>query len=233
MNEVSSVTPSPTEAEGTEAAADLPGRSKKSRRPPKRHLSEVLAEIAADTSREAITVTEIVRILEGRARAALILLFAAPNVLPAPPGISSVLGLPLLYLTTQLMLGRMPWLPKVIGNRGLPIATFASLVDRAEPILTRAERLLRPRWSPVVSGTGERLLGLMCLALALVLTLPVPLGNMLPAFAICIIALGVLERDGLWASVGVAVGIGALALSATVIWGLVKAGIFILKGAFA
>jgi hypothetical protein len=233
MNEGSSVTPPTTEAEGTEASADIPGRSRKSRRPPRRHLSEVLAEIAADTSREAITVTEIVRILEGRARAALILLFAAPNVLPAPPGISSVLGLPLLYLTTQMMLGRMPWLPKVIGNRGLPLSTFASLVDRAQPILTRAERLLQPRWWVVVGPTGERVLGAVCLVLAVVLTLPVPLGNMLPALAICVIALGALERDGLWASIGVLIGVGALALTATVVWGLIKAGVFILQGAFA
>lgn len=233
MNETTPVPPPLPEAEPTEGEAEGSGRSRKGKRPPRRHLSEVLAEIAADTSREAITVTEIVRILGGRARAALILLFAAPNVLPAPPGISSVLGLPLLYLTTQLMLGRMPWLPKVIGNRGLPIATFATMVDRVDPILTRAERLLIPRLSWVVSETGERLLGLMCLTLALVLTLPVPLGNMLPALAICVIALGLLERDGLWAAIGVCFGVGALALSATVIWGLAKASLFILKGAFA
>jgi hypothetical protein len=232
MNETTPVTPPPPEAEAPEDPEGS-GRSRKGRRPPRRHLSEVLAEIAADTSRDAITVTEIVQILGGRARAALILLFAAPNVLPAPPGISSVLGLPLLYLTTQLMLGRMPWLPKVIGNRGLPLATFATMVDRVDPILTRAEKLLIPRWSVIVSEPGERLLGLMCLTLALVLTLPVPLGNMLPAFAICLIALGLLERDGVWACIGVVVGVGALALSATVVWGLFKAGVFILQGAFA
>ena len=124
------------------------------------------------------------------------LLFALPNVLPAPPGLSGVLGLPLLYLSVQMMLGRVPWLPGFIGDRAMPRDRFAQLVERLGPLLARAERLLRPRWSILVSHGAERVLGALCLVLAAVLALPIPFGNMLPAFAICLIALGILERDG-------------------------------------
>ena len=199
--------------------------------PPRKRLSEFLTDITTDPSLSDITVSELMRLMEGRARAALILIFAFPNVLPAPPGLSALLGLPLLYLTSQMMLGRIPWLPRFIGARGMQRSTFAALVERAVPFLNRAERLLRPRWTWMVSHSAEKLLGALALILAVVVTLPIPLGNMMPAFAICLIALGVLERDGLWAGLGVVVGLAALLLSATVVYGILKAALFVVFGA--
>lgn len=206
--------------------------AREARQTPKR-LSAILSEIAADTSRDEITLGDLMHLMEGRARAALIFLFAFPNVLPAPPGLSALLGLPLLYLTAQMMLGRVPWLPKVITGRGVSPTVFAGLIARAAPLLARAERMLRPRLSWAVSHRAEKLLGGFALVLAMVVTLPIPFGNMLPAFAICLIALGVLERDGLWAGLGVAVGTGALALSATVVYTMIKAALIVLLGALS
>ena len=212
--------------------ADDGPRSGRSRRPPRKRLSEILTDIGADDSRSDITVSELLRLMEGRARAALIFLFAIPNVLPAPPGLSAILGLPLLYLTSQMMLGRIPWLPRLIGARGLPRTSFAATVGRVVPYLQRAEHMLRPRWTQLVSHRAEKPLGALALVLAVVVTLPIPLGNMLPAFAICLIALGVLERDGLWAGLGVIVGLSALFLSATVVYVMIKAALLVLFTAF-
>jgi hypothetical protein len=211
-------------------AADGEGRRG---RPRRKKLSEILNEIGSDTSRQVVAVDDLIALLGGRGRAGLMLLFALPNVLPAPPGLSGVLGLPLLYLSVQMMLGRVPWLPGFIGDRAMPRDRFAQLVDRLGPVLARAERLLRPRWSLLVSHGAERVLGALCLVLAAVLALPIPFGNMLPAFAICLIALGILERDGVWVAVGSVVGIGSLLLVAGVVYALVKSAIFILVNAFS
>jgi hypothetical protein len=202
-------------------------------KPRRKKLSDILTEIGRDESRNEVAVDDLIAILGGRGRAGLMLLFALPNVLPAPPGLSGVLGLPLLYLSVQLMLGRVPWLPGFIGDRAMPRDRFAQLVERLGPWLARAERLLRPRWSLLVSHGAERVLGAVCLVLAAVLALPIPFGNMLPAFAICLIALGILERDGVWVAVGTAVGAAALLLVAGVVYALVKSAIFILVNAFA
>jgi hypothetical protein len=199
---------------------------------PHRRLSEVLNWIAADESRERVTIADLLALMEGRARAALIFLFAIPNVLPAPPGLSGVLGLPLLYLTAQMMLGRVPWLPRFVISRGLTRPVFAAVVERVGPFLARAERLLKPRWSWLTGPVAERLLGALGVVLAAVISLPIPLGNILPAFALCLIALAILERDGLWVAIGATVAAVSLALSATVVYGMIKAGIFILEGAF-
>ena len=154
-------------------------------------------------------------------------------MLPAPPGLSGVLGLPLLYLSVQMMLGRVPWLPSFIGDRSMPRDRFAQLVERLGPWLARAERLLRPRWSLLVSHRAERVLGALCLILAAVLALPIPFGNMLPALAICLLALGILERDGVWVAAGMVVGVASIFLVAGVVYALAKSAIFILLNAFA
>jgi hypothetical protein len=209
-----------------ERRRDAPGR------PPRKKLSDLLTEIAADTSREVISIADLMRLLEGRARAALILVFAFPNALPAIPGTSGILGLPLLYLTFQMMLGRLPWLPRIIADRGLPRDRFAALIDRLVPYLSRTERLLRPRWRWLTSPGAERLLGIVCFGLAIVLTLPVPLGNMLPAFAICLIALGLLERDGLWVILGLLAAVVAFLISAGVVYVIVRGVLYVILRAF-
>lgn len=227
-----------TDADGPapqdDAGSDGPHRRRLFRhRPPTKTLSTVLTEIAKDTSREFIAINDLIDLLGGRGRAALILIFAFPNVLPAPPGLSALLGLPLLYLSVQMMLGRMPWLPRFIGERPIKRDRFDQLVERLVPWLARAERLLRPRWSWLVGHWAEHVLGALCLVLAAVLALPIPLGNMLPALAICLIALGVLERDGVWVVVGTLVGLASLALVSGVVYALVKSTIFLLLNAFA
>lgn len=182
-------------------------------------LSETLEKIAQSEHRERISVNELIYLLRGRAIAALLLLFAFPNALPSPPGTSGVLGLPLVYLSVQMMLGRPPWLPAFIGNRSVARQDFAAIIRRSAPFLARAEKLLRPRVMSLTSPMGLRMVGLACLILSTVLILPIPLGNMLPAFAICVLALGALERDGVWIISGTVVGI----LSLVVVWGVIMA----------
>jgi hypothetical protein len=212
--------------DGTNRRSSAPARARS------QTLSQVLSAIAADPVRDTIAVNDLITLLGGRGRAGLILLFALPNVLPAPPGMSGVLGLPLLYLSFQMMLGRVPWLPKFIGHRSVPRDRFALLVDTAAPWLARAERLLRPRWSWLVNHRAERVIGAFCLLLAAVLALPIPFGNMLPALAISLIALGVLERDGLWVMIGTVTGLVSLFIVSGVVYALVRSTIFLLLNAF-
>ncbi len=217
--------------DGSDAGEDR-RRDRGGPRPRRRRLSEILAGIAQDTGREYVSVSDLLHLLGGRARAALIFLFACPNILPTPPGTSAVLGLPLLYLTLQMMLGRIPWLPRLINDRALPRPRFAQLVEQLLPWLAKAERMLKPRWSFLVSHGAERPLGAFCLILAVVLALPIPLGNILPALSMCLIALGLLERDGIWVAGGICLGLAALTVVAGVIFALVKATLFVIVNAF-
>src|SRR5439155_1944800 len=188
-------------------------------------LSDVLLTLAGDRSKDRIFVSDILRAMEDRAVVALILLFALPNVLPVPPGTSDILGAPLLFVTAQLALGKKPWLPRAIARRSVATADFAALMNRAAPWLARAERLLRPRLQALTRPASEQLIGALCVVLALILFLPIPFGNMLPALAISVLALGVLQRDGVWVLAGVATAFVSIAVVWGVMLAVTKAGV--------
>jgi len=56
--------------------------------------------------------------------------------------------------------------------------------------------LLQPRLGFMFGPIGDRLIGLVCTTLGLVLILPIPFGNLLPAASIAALALGLTQRDG-------------------------------------
>jgi hypothetical protein len=196
-------------------------------------LSDVLLTIAGDRSKDRIFVSDILHAMEDRAVVALILLFALPNVLPVPPGTSAILGAPLLFVTAQLALGKKPWLPRAIARRSVATADFAALMNRATPWLARAERLLRPRLQVLTRPASEQLIGALCVVLALILFLPIPLGNMLPALAISVLALGILQRDGVWVLAGVATAFVSIAVVWGVMLAVAKAGVDLLLQLFS
>ena len=193
---------------------------------PKTTLSSILQALAQDAGRQRISVNDLLQALGDRALAAMLFVFAFPNVLPVPPGTSAVLGAPLVFLAAQLTFGRQPWLPAVIARRSMSQADFAVLVRRIGPWLARAERLLRPRATALVVPPMEYIVGGVCLLLGLILTLPIPLGNVLPALSISVLALGVLERDGLWVAIGLLIAAAAAAVVWGVVFALVKATLF-------
>lgn len=199
---------------------------------PRRKLAAILEELAADTTRARVSIADLVKAMHGRAFGALLLIFAFPNALPAIPGTSSILGMPLLFLSAQMMLGIPVWLPKVVSLRSMSRDDFANLVERVNPWLEWADRFTAPRLSFLGEPAAQRLIGAFCLILSIVLVLPVPLGNMLPGIALCLIALGVLERDGLWITGGVAVGGVALLIAWGVVYALARAAWFVLTNAF-
>ncbi len=191
-------------------------------------LSEILASLAEDTSRERVSVADIFQAMGDRAFGALILIFALPNVIPSPPGTSALTGAPLVFLSAQLMLGQSPWLPKIIANRSIARSDFSAVVRRVSPWLARGERMLRPRLGFLIHPPAEYLTGFLCLILSIILMLPIPLGNILPAIAICLFSFGILERDGLCVLLGMVMFAISVTVVAGVLFALIKGVILLL-----
>ena len=198
-----------------------------------RRLSDILQEIAdaPATPEERISLGHLIEGFGNRAFGALLFIFAVPVALPiAIPGISAVLGAPLLFLAWQLMRGReQPWLPQVMRSRSFRRTDFAGMLLRILPSIRRVERLVGPRLIWLTNRRGEQVIGLFALVLAVVLFLPIPFGNTVPALAIAILALAVLERDGVAAIAGTLVGLAGIAVVSGVIAGLVKGAIFVVQ----
>jgi len=182
----------------------------------RRRFSEVLEDLSSLPA-ETISVANVLNAFGDRAFGALMLIFAAPNVLPLPPGTSAVLGAPLLFVTAQLMIGRPSlWMPRVICERSIPRDAFVTLTSKLSPLLQRSERYLKPRLTGLLSPVSERIIGAVCLLLAVILFLPIPFGNIPPALAISAFALGVLERDGLAVILGWLTAAGSLLILAAI-----------------
>lgn len=196
------------------APSDLPPAAFKifSRR---QSISNVMLQVAA-TAHETVTVRSLLDHFGDRALGALLLIFAIPNALPMPPGVSFVMGAPLLFISIPLMLGRPGlWLPNAMTQRGVSRAAFVAMSLRVLPTLRRIELLVKPRHQYVFNPVGERLVGAVTFVLALVIFLPIPFGNMLPAFALVAFGFGMVEFDGLAIVVGwllAAVSLAVLAL---------------------
>lgn len=187
------------------------------RKPPRR-LSQVLRQLA-DSSDGPVTVAMIRDALGDRSYAALLVFCASLNLLPLPPGSTLLFGPPLILLTVQMVAGyETVWLPRSWLNRSVGHERFRGMIDRLLPKLERLERLVKPRRWPFVSAkTSDRVIGALGLVLSIAVTLPIPLGNWLPAFAVAIIGLSLSERDGVFLALGTAVGIVSLLIIATVI----------------
>lgn len=202
-------------------------------KPRPRRLSAIVQSLEG---REEFSIGTIVDELGERAFGALMFIFAVPNVVPTPPGTSAILGLPLVILTFQLMVGRQTlWLPDAIRRRRIDPGLISSFVRRALPTLVRFEKILKPRLSFIVlSNLAERVVGLVSFLLAIVLFMPIPFGNILPAAAIALLALGLAERDGLAASMGYALSaatVMALVWISSALYAAVTAFIRVLFGA--
>ena len=204
-------------------------RERLARNPEPERLSALLTELAEDKSRDRIALSDLLDRLNVRAFGPLLVIFSLPNVLPTPPGTSAVLGLPLLFLTFQMLIGGPPWFPAFLAKRSLARADFARMAAVLVPRLARAERMLKPRFAFLSSRWAEQGLGFLALVLAIILTLPIPLGNVAPAFALALIGLGLFERDGLWVLAGVVAGLLALVLVHGVIWAMIAAAAHVLQ----
>jgi len=180
-------------------------------------LSALLDRLAIEGDSERIVFGGLLEAVGDRAFGALFLVFAIPSALVGViPGVSTLLGLPLVLLSVQLSVGsRRPWLPRALGARSIERVAFARVVESIRPRLRRLERLLKPRLLFLTSTWAERVIGLGCLVAAVLVALPIPFGNLVPALALCAFGLSLMERDGIL----VLVGLGTLAFSLVALGG--------------
>ena len=189
--------------------------------PPRRRRPRRLSELFTQLSREAhenVSIAHIRDELGNRSFAPLLVIFAAFNLIPLPPGASAFLGLPLIIVSAQMVYGRkQAWLPGFLMNRSLSAAQFRRVMDWLVPRLNRLERVVRPRYWPFWRRQGDRVIGVIALVLSIAVTLPIPLGNWLPAFATALLGLALSERDGILFAIGGAVGLASMIVIAAVI----------------
>lgn len=173
---------------------------------PPRKLSEELAELLTRLGTRPVTLREVIYVLRGRAYSLLLILLCLPFLTPLPlPGLSTPFGLAIAFIALRLALGQRPWLPKKLQRKELPADFFAKVFRFSTRVIRFLETFLRPRLAWLsTTGMLPRLhaLTMLVAALALMLPLPIPFSNSLPAWTVLLLAAGMLERDGLFILLG-------------------------------
>ncbi len=195
-------------------------------------VSEIVAAICDGWEDDRISLDELLTAFGVRSFGFLILVFALPNGIPAPiaPGLSAILGAPLLLLSVQMVLGfKTPWFPASWRARSFARRDVAKLLRPALPYIVKVERFIRPRFKHLAAGAlPSRMIGGLILWNAILLSLPIPFGNLIPAWAIILAALGQVERDGALVVAATAASVVATGW----VWFLLDVGLAILERLF-
>lgn len=167
---------------------------------------------------QPVTLGALLSATGSRAHGVALLLLSLPEALPIPvPSAAAFLGVPLVAISAHLaVFGEAATLPRWLRRQVLPHRLVGVLRSRVAPVLGRAERMSHLRWAPLAGQ--ERLLGLACLYLSVLLLLPLPFFNVPPALCLVLLAWGMVQRDGTAVAAGLA---GTLALTA-VLFGVIQ-----------
>lgn len=186
---------------------------------PSRSFIGVLRYIDAAAGQEGMTVAEIVDRLDERAFGLLILILAIPCLVPGLPG-AQIIAIPIALLALQVLIGRSePWLPGWFMRARVKKSWITAIAVFADKRLRWTERLAQPRLAFLASGLGEQAVALF-MALAAV-TVMLPITNTVPSAALTLMAVGLIQRDGLFTLLGSVLAAAWIGLLAALVGGLV------------
>ncbi len=184
---------------------------------PREGFISLVAGLAEAAGPDGMTLREIRDRLDERAYGLMILILAIPCLVPALYGVPQIVGIPILLLAGQMLVGRKePWLPDAVLKRRVTKAWLDRMADFATKRMSWFERLSRPRLRMFATGWAERAAALFMILATL--TIILPMTNTVPSVALVLLSVGLIQRDGLFVLGGAAVATGwvlALAIVAT------------------
>lgn len=170
-------------------------------------ISRRLYQLAEDAEGEVVTLGWIMSQLHERAFGLFLLILALPCCIPFLYGIPQIVALPLMFVSAQILFGRTsPWLPERLSTREVTRLGLQNLADRAKIWLERIEAVSRPRLAVLTRPPVDRLLGIALVLFSASILVPLPGTNTVPGFAVVLISMGLLQRDGILVLVGSALG---------------------------
>ncbi len=177
-----------------------------------RKVSDTLSEAARAIPVEGMTLSQLLGTLGEQGLLVFCIFLTIPFVLPIQiPGLSTVFGLLIALIALGVTVNRVPSFPRWLMDRHIASPHLILVLDHGARLFARFERWVRPRWFTLThSALLNRITGLLLLLAAGLLTLPliIPFSNVLPALAILLLTIGILQRDGLFILGGYVVTLG-------------------------
>jgi hypothetical protein len=167
-------------------------------------LLEALDRLFTGDRQSVLTLDDFLDGLQGRSYAFAIAALNLPNCIPTGiPWLSTITGIPMIFLLVQFFAGRpVPSLPYFVGRRGLKRGRLQDFLGRARRSIVWLENAVHARHEWWVNGLPRWALLVAWTLNIVILALPIPFDNLLPAWAILFFCLALIEDDGVMAMLG-------------------------------
>ncbi len=161
-------------------------------------FSQELKALLLQLEAEPLSLEDLLQRGSEQATSVMIVLLTLPFLLPMPPGAAGPFGAVAALLGLQMALGRSPRLPRRLAQYRFPNILIRPLLLLLHRLSHWVEGISRPRMLNIAHHPWcERLTGLCIAWLALLLMLPIPFTNPIPAIGILLMAIATIESDGL------------------------------------
>lgn len=151
----------------------------------------------------SLSLNEVLAILSGKGRLLCILFLSLPFCQPLQiPGLSTPFGLLIAFFGMRMVFGKGVWIPKKLKNKKISSKKLQKIAIKGFHLLKKMRRFVHPRllWTCKLEKINGLLIAILGLLLAL--PLPIPLTNLVSAWALLLLSVGILEDDGVFILLG-------------------------------
>ncbi|TYO92327.1 exopolysaccharide biosynthesis protein [Desulfallas thermosapovorans] len=144
-----------------------------------------------------LTVEDLINALGSQSFGLMFIVMALPLTIPLPPGIGFIPAFLLCVWSFQRMLGKTTlWVPKAIGKREISQSLIIKIDAKAIPLCERLERYFFNCSQPnPLKETEIRLASLTVVFMSILIMLPTPFLNVIPAIITILMGLTILNSN--------------------------------------
>lgn len=198
-------------------------------RSPETSLSAAFERAAGEIRNHSVTVRELLELIGEQGLLLFCAFLAVPFLLPvAIPGTSTVFGLLMVLIGIGVATDSLPLVPRRLLEHSLRTHHVLPALQKGAAVFRRFETLIRPRALALTGGRVANFFnGVVIVLAALVLMVPLPLvpfTNTIPALAVVLLSIGMVERDGIVIALGYLATVAAALYCGTIAWAAWQAG---------
>lgn len=186
-------------------------------------LETILQDILKQLDTQQWTIEALFQALKGRGYPFLLVLFALPFCQPIQiPGFSTPFGIVIIFIGLRMIFGRRVWWPKWILKQKISTKFLRQVLKKSLWLIQKLKRFVYPRWTWICNDPFLHYIHgffVILMGFYLALPLPIPFSNILAAWALFLMGLGLIEDDGIFICIGYIVGLsGLVMLGAIFVW---------------
>lgn len=165
-------------------------------------LPEHLMLLKNEIQKRDLTLQEILHLLGDEGHYLFILIFILPFIQPIPLyGLSTPVGISMMIIAYFLFRHQDPWLPQKLQKKIVKKEILEPVFNVLDKLFRLSRKVHRQRLQILTDSRLFQKINAFIIAmnaLLLALPLPIPFSNTVPAISILLLAVGAIQKDGLF-----------------------------------